>query len=325
MGADPAPAAKQAIARDQGRQPASRRASRSCSRRWLYFGAVRQGARAGYQLVERRRLDPLGSARSTTSASTASRCRWSGSRRCSLFIAVPASFNIEKARQGLLRAPAPARDRHARRLRRARLLPVLRVLGSDAAADVLPDRRLGRAAAGVRGDQVLPVHAGRHGADADRDRRAAHSTAARFAIPRPDRARAQPGSSPARTCPTAAMLLGMQLHDLGLLVPVHRLRDQGAGLPVPHLAARRPRRGADADLHDPGRRPAEAGRLRHPPHLLSDLPDGGHDVRLRARRPRRGQHRLRRLRAMAQTDFKRLVAYSSVSHMGYVLLGIARR
>ena len=27
--------------------------------------------------------------------------------------------------------------------------------------------------------------------------------------------------------------------------------------------------------------------------------------------------------ALAQTDFKRLVAYSSVSHMGYVLLGIA--
>ena len=27
--------------------------------------------------------------------------------------------------------------------------------------------------------------------------------------------------------------------------------------------------------------------------------------------------------AMAQTDFKRLVAYSSVSHMGYVMLGIA--
>ena len=28
------------------------------------------------------------------------------------------------------------------------------------------------------------------------------------------------------------------------------------------------------------------------------------------------------LAAMAQKDFKRLVAYSSVSHMGYVLLGI---
>ena len=26
---------------------------------------------------------------------------------------------------------------------------------------------------------------------------------------------------------------------------------------------------------------------------------------------------------MAQTDFKKLVAYSSVSHMGYVILGIA--
>ena len=26
--------------------------------------------------------------------------------------------------------------------------------------------------------------------------------------------------------------------------------------------------------------------------------------------------------AMAQTDFKRLVAYSSVSHMGYVVLGL---
>ena len=27
--------------------------------------------------------------------------------------------------------------------------------------------------------------------------------------------------------------------------------------------------------------------------------------------------------AMAQTDFKRLIAYSSVSHMGFVTLGIA--
>ena len=26
--------------------------------------------------------------------------------------------------------------------------------------------------------------------------------------------------------------------------------------------------------------------------------------------------------AMAQTDFKRMVAYSSVSHMGYVVLGL---
>ena len=40
-----------------------------------------------------------------------------------------------------------------------------------------------------------------------------------------------------------------------------RLRDQGPDVPVPHLAARRARRGADGGLGDPGRRPAEAGRL----------------------------------------------------------------
>ena len=51
----------------------------------------------------------------------------------------------------------------------ARLLPVLRVLGSDAAADVLPDRRLGRPAQGICGDQVLPVHAARQRVHADRD------------------------------------------------------------------------------------------------------------------------------------------------------------
>ena len=37
--------------------------------------------------------------------------------------------------------------------------------GSDAAAHVLPDRRVGRAEARVRGNQVLPVHAGGLGAD----------------------------------------------------------------------------------------------------------------------------------------------------------------
>ena len=57
---------------------------------------------------------------------------------------------------------------HAGRVPGARFLPVLRVLGSDAAADVLPDRHLGRAAARIRRHQVLPVHAGRQRADADR-------------------------------------------------------------------------------------------------------------------------------------------------------------
>jgi NAD(P)H-quinone oxidoreductase subunit 4 len=35
------------------------------------------------------------------------------------------------------------------------------------------------------------------------------------------------------------------------------------------------------------------------------------------------QHRLRGLNSFAQTNMKRRLAYSSVSHMGFVLLGIA--
>ena len=66
-----------------------------------------------------------------------------------------------------------------------------------------------------------------------------------------------------------------QFRHVMFVVPVHRLRDQGAGLPVPHLAARRARRGADADLDDPGRRPAEDGRLRHVRIAYPDLPEAG--------------------------------------------------
>ena len=43
-----------------------------------------------------------------------------------------------------------------------------------------------------------------------------------------------------------------------------RLRDQGADVPVPHLAARRAHRRADRRLGDPGGRPAEDGHLRVP-------------------------------------------------------------
>ena len=60
------------------------------------------------------------------------------------FISVFASFGIEQRAQGLFRAVAAARYRHDGRVRLARFLPVLHLLGSDAAADVLPDRHLGR-------------------------------------------------------------------------------------------------------------------------------------------------------------------------------------
>jgi hypothetical protein len=84
-----------------------------------------------------------------------------------------------------------------------------------------------------------------------------------------------------------------EVHDLGVLVPVRRLRDQGAGLPVPHLAARRARAGADADLGDPGGHPAEARRLRDAARVLPDRARRLPRVRVRARRARRHQHRVR--------------------------------
>ena len=88
------------------------------------------------------------------------------------FISVFASFSIDRGERRLLRAAAAARHRHDGRVRVARFLPVLHFLGSDAAADVLPDRHLGRSAARVRRDQVLSLHAARLGADSARDARA---------------------------------------------------------------------------------------------------------------------------------------------------------
>ena len=101
------------------------------------------------------------------------------------------------------------------------------------------------------------------------------------------------------------------------------VRHQGADLPVPHLAARRARRGADRRLGDPGRRPAEDGHLRLRALLPAALP------RRHAARSRRGSPRSRiigilygALVALVQKDVKSLVAYSSVAHLGFVMLGI---
>ena len=82
------------------------------------------------------------------------------------FLAVIGSFGIDEEGQGVHGPLPPPRDRDDGRLRLPRLLPLLRLLGSDAAADVLPHRRLGRPAEGVRGDQVLPLHPGRLRPDA---------------------------------------------------------------------------------------------------------------------------------------------------------------
>ena len=59
---------------------------------------------------------------------------------------------------------------------------------------------------------------------------------------------------------------------------VHGLRHQGADVPVPHLAARRPHPGPHRRLGDPGRGAAEARHLRLHPHRPPDPARGGRDV-----------------------------------------------
>ena len=102
-----------------------------------------------------------------------------------------------------------------------------------------------------------------------------------------------------------------------------RVRDQGAAVPVPHLAAARAHRGADRGLGGAGRRDPEDGRLRLRCGSRSSC----------SRRPRSTSRRSCSMLAVIgiiygaivaamQTDLKRVIAYSSVAHMGFVVLGI---
>ena len=101
------------------------------------------------------------------------------------------------------------------------------------------------------------------------------------------------------------------------------LRHQGAHVALPHLAARRPHRGAHGRLGHPRRRAAQAGRLRPHPLQPAALP-GRHAgpgawlvIALSVVGMLYGA-----IVAIRQPDLKRLIAYSSVSHMGFVTLGI---
>src|SRR3989338_1950616 len=108
---------------------------------------------------------------------------------------------------------------------------------------------------------------------------------------------------------------------------LYRFCYQDTGLSLSHLATRRARGSADCDLGDPGRCPAKDGHLRHPagqfphasprhsrPPLLFFFFFCVGGLEIFSRGP---------LGAMAQKDLKKLVAYSSVSHMGYVMLSMA--
>ena len=100
------------------------------------------------------------------------------------------------------------------------------------------------------------------------------------------------------------------------------LRHQGAALPAAHLAARRARRGADRRLGDPGRRDAEVRHLRLPALRLADVPAGVGDLAPLIAILAVIGIIYGALMAYVQDDAKKLVAYSSVSHLGFVVLGI---
>jgi NADH:ubiquinone oxidoreductase subunit 4 (subunit M) len=74
--------------------------------------------------------------------------------------------------------------------------------------------------------------------------------------------------------PPAALRWRSGRRQPGLLGLHAGLHDQGAQLPLPHLAARRPHRRAHGRFGDPGRRAAEAGRLRYHPHRAAHAPRG---------------------------------------------------
>ena len=170
--------------------------------------------------------------------------------------------------EGVPRADPDPRDRHERHVHRPGPDPLLRVLRDRAAPDVLHDRRLGRPEPRVRVDQVLPVHAVRLGADAAelpgallqgrRRRRTSRASQHSFdMVLLSQRGRRGPRAQHA---------------DPDLRGHVPRLRDQGADVPVPHVAARRAHRGADGRFGAAGRDPAEARRLRLHPHRAADAP-----------------------------------------------------
>ena len=161
-------------------------------------------------------------------------------------------------------------------------------------------------------DQVLHLHAGQRPADARRASSAScfvHGAApASWSFDYFDllARRSRPGT---RDAADARLLRG--------------LRRQAARRAAAHLAARRAHGGADRGQRDPGRAAAEDGRLRADPlRRCRCFP-----------RPPRASRRSRwrwaspgilygAVLAFGQTDLKRLVAYTSVSHLGFVLLGI---
>ena len=114
-------------------------------------------------------------------------------------------------------------------------------------------------------------------------------------------------------------------------VPADRVRGCGAGLrregahvALPHVAARCTYRGAHDRHRAAGRRHAEDGHVRVHQDRAAVPAVRRPEVRARgSARSRRSAIVYASLACLAQKDLKRLIAFSSVGHMGFVMLGIA--
>ena len=162
----------------------------------------------------------------------------------------------------------------------------------------------GGAAPGLCQLQVLPLHAARLGADAARH----HGDVLGGRHDRyPDAAQPQlPGGDA----------------DLAVDCFLRELCGQDADVAGAYLAAGRPCRGADGRFGDPRRHPAEDGRLRLPAFFAADVPArlGGFRAPIFTLSVVAVVYTS--LVALMQDDMKKLIAYSSVAHMGFVTMGI---
>ena len=201
-------------------------------------------------------------------------------------------------------------NRHAWRVLSARSGAVLCFLGSDAGADVFLNRCVGRRAAHLRGGEIRPVHHGRQFAHAGRDYLSGHT-------PRPG----HPGAD-LRCLATLYLHLPVEQQtwlflafalSFAIKVPLFPFH---TWLPDAHVEA--PTAGS-VILAGVLLKLGTYGFLRFAMPLFPDaaialMPDL---VALSVIGIIYGA-----VVAMMQSDIKKLVAYSSVSHLGFVMLGL---